>query len=391
MSNKPILIIAVVGGGVFVASSLLFAPVVGIIVAILVIGAGLVLQRALDKPDKFAQQHGQANVLNRMWFPLQDELTEVVRSGGKVTEASSAWTGAPGLSKRETPPSFFNGMQRYVRQREFVVSLAAGDLATEDSRQQLKAEQQRLRSMAEELLERVNKSIDAIPGAATAVRRTRRAQLRPSAQRPRSAATRPSAGSGAGTRQPATVSRSIQAQRIMDTPAPSAPLVPTPAVAAALEPVAPPKLPESVVVTPAPITPEPPAPPSEPPADLRLDVASVCEDLFNPKMMSYEANRLFDDRYKDATVRWKGTARRASAYSYDFNFGDGGGTKAEFDVYEVKQQYGSRTVKAFVQLPQEAAANLGPRIGESIEFEGRLMTCEGSARRIYVADARMVD
>ena len=130
--------------------------------------------------------------------------------------------------------------------------------------------------------------------------------------------------------------------------------------------------------------------PSEPSDDLRLDVASVCEELFDPKVMSYEANRLFDERYKDATVRWKGTARRASTYSYDFNFGDGGGTKAEIEIYEVKQQYGSRAVKAFVQLPTDAAADIGGRIGEEIEFEGRLMTCEGSARRLYVADARMV-
>ena len=136
--------------------------------------------------------------------------------------------------------------------------------------------------------------------------------------------------------------------------------------------------------------PEAAATPTEPSGDLSLDVASVCEELFNPKIMSYEANRLFDDRYKDATVRWTGTMRRASTYSYDFNFGDGGGTKAEFDVYDVKQQYGSRTVRAFVQLPTEAAADIGARIGEEMLFEGRLMTCEGSARRLYVADAHLV-
>ena len=157
------------------------------------------------------------------------------------------------------------------------------------------------------------------------------------------------------------------------------------------EPAEPVKPTEPVVATPAPSEPEPTATPTSPPDDVRLDVASVCEELFNPQMMSYEANRLFDDRYKDATVRWKGTARRASSYSYDFNFGDGGGTKAELDVYEVKQQYGSRTVKAFVQLPVEAADVISARIGEEIEFEGRLMTCEGSARRLYVADACMVD
>ena len=136
---------------------------------------------------------------------------------------------------------------------------------------------------------------------------------------------------------------------------------------------------------------EPVKPPSVPTGDLRLDIASVCEDLFDPNRMSYETNRLFVDRYKDAMVRWKGTVSRASVYSYDFDFGDGGGTKAELDIYEAKQQYGSRTVKAFVQLPVEAADDLGARMGEDVQFEGRLLTCEGSARRLYIADAHMVD
>ena len=380
-------------------SSLLFAPVVGIIFAILIMGAGLVLQRAFDKPDKFAQQLGQADILNRMWFPLQDELSDVVKAQGRVTEAASAWTTAPGLSKKETPRAFYRGMQEYVGQRRFVASLAGGDLATEESRQQLVAEQQKLLFRAQELLEEVNRAINAIPGAETAARRTRRARPRPAAQRTRSAAIRPSAG----TRQPAPVSRSIQAQRITDTPTkPSAPPpritytpMPSPPEPAPREPEPPSLL--SVAPAPSPVTASVPEPdevapsPSAPAGDLRLDVASVCEDLFDPKMMSYATNRLFDDKYKDATVRWKGTARRASTYSYDFEFGDGGGTKAELDVYEVKQQYGSRMVKAFVQLPIEAAADIGARTGEDIEFEGRLMTCEGSARRLYVADARMVD
>lgn len=172
---------------------------------------------------------------------------------------------------------------------------------------------------------------------------------------------------------------------------PSVPPVPTPVTASVPEPVEPIKLAEPVVATPAPSVTEPAAQPSEPTGDLRLDVASVCEDLFDPKRMSYETNRLFDDRYKDATVRWKGTARRANVYSYDFDFGDGGGTKVEFDVFEIKQQYGSRMVKAFVQLPTEDDDDIGARMGEDVQFEGRLMSCEGSARRLYVANAKMVD
>ena len=456
MSYKHIVVIVIVSGTIFLVLifntiSEVMAVILGA-VAIAILVAGLVIERAFHRPDRFVEQLGEADILNRMWFPLQEELTDVVRTGGRVTEAPSAWTTAPGLSKRETPRTFFTGMQRYVRQRELVASLATSDLATEESRQQLAAEQQGLLSRAQELHKEVMKAIEAIPGA-SAVRRTRSARPRPSYQRPQATATRPSPASRAGTRQPTSVSRSAQAQtatsartirerpapmRIADTPmtseravptpvrwepepptAPSAPRPPsrpvptplsikdthmpaepdiaapaprepepqpTPSVPPAPSPVTA-SVPESVAAVPAPSVAEPAATPSE----VQLNVASVCEDLFDPNRMSYETNRLFDDRYKDATVRWKGTARRANPYSYDFTFGDGGGTKAEFDVYEVNQQYGSRTVRAFVQLPVEDADDIGARIGEDVLFEGRLISCEGSARRLYVADARMVD
>ena len=460
MSPKHISVIAIVSGIIFVVVvyntiSEELAVILAFVTTVIIV-AGLVLVRAFNKPDSFVEQLGEADILNRMWFPLQEELTDVVRTGGRVTESSSAWTAAPRLSKKETPTSFFREMEQYVRRRELVASFAASDLATEDSRQQLEAGQQSLLFMAEELHKEVNKAIEAIPGA-SAVRRTRSARPRPSYQRPQATATRPSPASSAGTRQSTPVSRSAQARtatpartirerpapmRIADTPmtseravptpvrwepepptAPSAPRPPsrpvptplsikdthmpaepdiaapaprepepqpTPSVPPAPSPVTA-SVPEPVAAVPAPSVPEPAAQPSEPPGDLRLDVASVCEDLFDPNRMSYETNRLFDDRYKDATVRWKGTARRANPYSYDFTFGDGGGTKAEFDVYEVKEQYGSRAVRAFVQLPIEAAADLGARIGEDVLFEGRLVSCDGSARRLYVADARMVD
>ena len=117
-------------------------------------------------------------------------------------------------------------MEQYVRRRELVASLAASDLATEDSRQQLEAEQQGLLFMAEELHKEVNKAIEAIPGA-SAVRRTRSARPRPSYQRPQATATRPSPASRAGTRQSTPVSRSAQVQTA--TPARTIQERPTPA------------------------------------------------------------------------------------------------------------------------------------------------------------------
>ncbi len=433
LSYRTIIIVAVVSGVIFLTLMYnLLSEVAAVIIAIFSIVFSIVtfvILRNVNKPEELVEQFGEADILNRMWYPIQDELTDVVNSEGRVTEPASAWTTAPGLSKRETNRNFFSRMQRYVIQREHVASLASGDLATEESRQELTSAQGTLLSMAQELIVKVNMAIDAIPASRTIARRTGRARPRPQTQRTRSASARP-----APSRPRPTPTRTAATPRMESTPQlasrptplrlsdvmeppvapvaprapsepeparmPSAPPNPVPSVASAPEmveefrrpdPVVPAPPPETIGTTSAPKAPESSAGSSKPPSDLPLDVASVCEELFSPKLMSYQANRLFDERYKDVTVRWAGTARRVSTYSYDFNFGDGGGTKAELDVYEVKQQYGSRTVRAFVQLPVEAADDISGRIGEDVQFEGRLMTCEGSARRLYIADARIVD
>ncbi|MCY4530343.1 MAG: hypothetical protein OXD46_15090 [Chloroflexi bacterium] len=485
MSNSTLRNIAIVVGIILFVPAFVISPALGVVFAVILILGFIAAQQMLGSSEVRLKKDDVGHLLNRMWIPVRDELSDVVRTGGKVTSTTSVWTGVPNLYKQEAPTTFHEGMERYVNERAQVAALVASVTATEDSQRQQQIEQQKLLFISRELLEEARKAIYFIQGSETASRQAEAARPRPSVQRPRPATTGPTVGSSAGTRQPSAVSRTAQAQtatpartiqprpapprpapatmtsavetpkkpsaprppsrlaptpmritptptpfepvvttrvpaepespktppappsppplKIADTPAPpepepplppSVPPLPSPVTASTAplsEPAKQVNPPEPVIAAPIPSEPEPVSQPSRPPDDLRLDVASVCEELFDPKMMSYEANRLFDDKYKDATVRWNGTVRRASTYSYDFNFGDGGGTKAELDVYEVKQQYGSRTVKAFVQLPTDAAIDIGARIGEEIEFEGRLMTCEGSARRLYVAVARVVD
>ena len=449
MDNTTLRNVAIVAGVLLFVPAFVISPGLGILFAIILIVGFILAQQILGTSGVRTKKDNTDDLLNRMWIPVRDELSEVVRTGGSVTAAASVWTGVPNLYKQETPVTFHEGMERYVNQRAEVAALVASATAKEESRQQQEIEQQDLLLISRELLEEAWKVINLIPGSEAVVRRAEASRPRPSAQRPRPATTGPRTVRRQGTQEtpvrgtahgqtatptrtfsgrpspsrpvPASMSSAVETPakpsappapaplRITDTPAPSEPTVPrepepppppsvppvpspvttsTAPMSEAAEPIKPP---EPVVAAAAPSESEPDSMPAGPPSDLPLDVASVCEDLFDPKMMSYEANQLFDEWYKDATVRWKGTARRAGKYTYDFNFGDGGGTKAELDVYEVKQQYGSRTVKAFVQLPLEAADEIGGRIGEEIEFEGRLMTCEGSARRLYVADARMVD
>ena len=315
MSPKHISVIAIVSGIIFVVVvyntiSEELAVILAFVATVIIV-AGLVIERAYHRPDRFVEQLGEADILNRMWFPLQDELTDVVRTGGRVTESSSAWTAAPRLSKKETPTSFFREMEQYVRRRELVASFAASDLATEDSRQQLEAGQQSLLFMAEELHKEVNKAIEAIPGA-SAVRRTRSARPRPSYQRPQATATRPSPASSAETRQSTPVSRSAQARtatpartirerpapmRIADTPMTSERAVPTPvrwepepptAPSAPRPPSRPAPTPLSIkdthmpaepdIAAPAPREPEPQPTPSVPPAPSPV-TASVPEPV----------------------------------------------------------------------------------------------------------------
>ncbi len=464
MTNATLRSIAIVTGVVLFVPAFVISPGVGIVLAVILIGAYITAQRMLGASEVRLKKDDVGYLLNRMWIPVRDELSEVVRTGGRVTSATSVWTGVPNLYKQEAPATFHQGMERYVNERVQVAALVASVTDTEESRRRQELEQQQFLFLSRELLAEAKKAIYFIPGSDEIARRAEAARPRPSAPQTKSVATGASATSRVGTRQPSAASQTTQAQtatpapamsprpapprpapapmsiadtplaseravptptrrepepppppsappppprpappppRVTYTPMPSPPAVATPAPREP-EPPPPPSVPPTpspvtasapgpVVTVPAPSVPEPAATPSEPPGDLRLDVASVCEALFDPKRMSYETNRLFDDRYKDVTVRWKGTARRASVYSYDFDFGDGGGTKAEFDVYEVKQQYGSRAVKAFVQFPTEAADDIGARIGEDVQFEGRLISCEGSARRLYVADARMVD
>ncbi len=471
MNKTTLRNIAIVVGVILFVPAFVISPPFAVILVVIVVGAWYVATQIVGNSEVSVKKEGKTDRLYKMWIPVRDEMSEVVRMGGKVTSSFSVWTAVPNLYKQETPATFHQGMERYVNKRAEVAALVVGKTSTEEMWQQQEMDQQELLFMSRELLEEARKGVKFLSGSEQTVGSERASRAVAKAQPTRAAATRPSAASGVGRQRSSAVSRAAQARpstttrttptrpapsrpapstmrSAVESPAPAPPRItaapepPGPVVAAPAprepeprpepaaapvstpgvasepevmeetkspEPVAgaPPPEPAVVASTPsvpepaaipgepaivasAPSVPEPAATPTEPTGDLSLDVASVCEELFNPKIMSYEANRLFDDRYKDATVRWTGTMRRASTYSYDFNFGDGGGTKAEFDVYEVKQQYGSRAVRAFVQLPTEAADDIGGRIGEEMQFEGRLMTCEGSARRLYVADAHLV-
>ena len=117
MGNTTLRNIAVVGGIVLFVPAFVISPALGV-------------------------------VLNRMWIPVRDELSVVVRTGGRVTSATSVWSGVPNLYKQEAPTTFHEGMERYVNERAQVAALVASVTATLESRQQQEIEQQKLLFMS---------------------------------------------------------------------------------------------------------------------------------------------------------------------------------------------------------------------------------------------------
>ena len=358
---------------------------VGFAVALLVVAAGAaVVWKALDASGR---RSAGARLLNTVWIPVRDELADVVRGGGKVRTSESVWTHAPNLSKQNSGASFHREMERYVNQRRKVASMAASRLTTDEGIRQMESQQQVLLSISRELLPQARAIVEGMQGAA--VGDTGAAVARPAGvnsitaptpvrQRTReevvaSPPPKPDSPS-AGPRRPRSTAARPAREAVHDAPStPSARTQPPP---------------PSERTSPAGEKDAAPQPRTD---ECDLDSMAVCAALFDSKLMSYETNRLFDDRYKGKTIRWHGTLRRASAYSYDFTFGEGGGTKAEFDLHEVKQSRGTRMVRAYVQLPREDAARISARVGEMVTFEGQLLTCEGSSKRIYVDGGRIVD
>ena len=276
MTNTTLRNIAIVGGIVLFVPAFVISPALGVVLAVILIGAFMAAQRILGASEDRLKKEDVGDLLNRMWTPVRDELSVVVRTGGRVTSATSVWSGVPNLYKQEAPTTFHEGMERYVNERAQVAALVASVTATEESRQQQEIEQQKLLFMSRELLEEAKKAIYFIPGSDEIARRAEAARPRPSAPQTRSAATRPSAGSTVGTAPAAPASRSAQAQTanpprtISWRPAPSSPAS---APMSSAETVRTPSVPEPpsrpapapLRITDTPRTPEPAVAPPTPP------------------------------------------------------------------------------------------------------------------------------
>jgi hypothetical protein len=122
-----------------------------------------------------------------------------------------------------------------------------------------------------------------------------------------------------------------------------------------------------------------------------LDAATVCEALFPSSGSSFSAYQVFEDRYAGKTVRWNGTLERVDEYSYDLVFHGQEGCKGVLAIHELgATPYGQRKVLAMVQFPPGDLETLRKRIGQAIEFSGRLVKADGLMRNLYLTEGRLL-
>ncbi len=121
------------------------------------------------------------------------------------------------------------------------------------------------------------------------------------------------------------------------------------------------------------------------------DPGAVADVLFDPKLLSFETAKLFEERYEGMAVRWEGILVRARSYGSDLDFRGGPGTKAVVRVHTLANDlYAGRDVEAIVQLPPGAAAALEQQRGGEVRFSGTLVRIDPLMRNLFVAGGTLL-
>ena len=83
MTNTTLRNIAIVGGIVLFVPAFVISPALGVVLAVILIGAFMAAQRILGASEVRLNKEDVGDLLNRMWIPVRDELSVVVRTGGR--------------------------------------------------------------------------------------------------------------------------------------------------------------------------------------------------------------------------------------------------------------------------------------------------------------------
>ncbi len=84
--------------------------------------------------------------------------------------------------------------------------------------------------------------------------------------------------------------------------------------------------------------------------------------------------------------------RKVERYHFDFVFKGDAGLKAVVEIYETQGGlYGNHKIIATVQVNGADEDALRRRIGQDVQFQGRLVKVDGFMHNIYVADGTIAN
>lgn len=120
-----------------------------------------------------------------------------------------------------------------------------------------------------------------------------------------------------------------------------------------------------------------------------VDYIALRDALFETNLMSSQTKDDFDANYAGRVVKWSGKLRRISAYTSDFTFQGTVGSKAIVELEGITDGSFTKGVQAVVQLPTEVATELGNQYDIQVEFTGKLHSCDGFLRDIFIEAGSM--
>ena len=120
-----------------------------------------------------------------------------------------------------------------------------------------------------------------------------------------------------------------------------------------------------------------------------LTPESLCREVFNSDIGSFDAARVFEQKFKDVDISWEGTLLSASEFSFDFVFKNTSGVKATFELIEFKSGYSSSKIKAVVHFQKEELQTLKDSLNKKLKFSGKLVSGDTLVKNIFVADGKL--
>lgn len=134
-------------------------------------------------------------------------------------------------------------------------------------------------------------------------------------------------------------------------------------------------------------TPAPDKKPKPPPTN-EAPAQGLAEDIFLGNLMSFEVEKLFQDKYSGKQVIWQGTVRSMRDYRSDRHFGETPGVKLVATIATIDHDlYGKLKVDAVVSLPSGT-----PHLerGDVITVSGTLDFVDVTMRGIFLKGASLL-